>query len=106
MPDESMLKYSNEMLIKDAIAFIFKTDIKAYKLENFVGDDIEYLIKKFSNVYEDYIMDSFKKLDIQTVTIEGKNYILMSELMSKVASILASKLAIEIILAELKFRIG
>jgi len=102
MPNESMLKYSNDILIKDAITAILKTHLKAYDLENFIEDDINYLIKKFSNIYKDYIIDSFKELDIQIINVEGKNYIMMEELMTKVSNILASKLAIEIILLELK----
>ena len=44
MPNESMLKYSNDILIKDAITAILKTHLKAYDLENFIEDDINYLI--------------------------------------------------------------
>jgi len=97
-----MLKYSNEMLIKDIVALIFKTHIKAYALEYFTDEDVDYLVKKFSNIYKDYIIDCFKELDIQTVNVEGKDYVPIEEIMIKVSNILASKLAIEIILLELK----
>ena len=102
---ESMLKYSNDVLIKDAITAIFKTHLRAYELEDFTDDDVNYLVKRFSNIYKDYIIDSFKELDIQTITIEGKSYIMMEELMAKISNVLASKLAIEIILLELKSKV-
>ncbi len=97
-----MLKYSNEILIKDVVALIFKTHIKAYQIEDFDADDIDYLVKKFSNIYKDYIIDCFKELDIQTIRVEGKSYVPIDEIMIKVSNVLASKLAIEIILLELK----
>ena len=102
MSDESILKYSNDVLLKDTIAIIFKTHMKAYGIEDFTDNDLEYIVNRFSSIYKNYIIDSFKELDIQTVYINGKNYVEIQELMSNVSNILASKLAIEILLLELK----
>ena len=99
--DQTLSDYTKSMLLKDAIAAIFMTYLKGFYLEDeFDEERFEKLTTKFSSMYHDYVAASFEDLDIQTFHKDGINYIGVDELMLKVAGIVSSKLAAEILLLE------
>jgi len=80
---------------------MFKAYIEALHLE--VSDSrIDILVDKFFEVYQNYVMDAFEELDIQTCEIDGVNFITIEELMAKIVNIVASKLTVELLLVEVK----
>jgi len=98
--DTSISEYRKYVLIRDSIAEIFRTYIEGYKLE--LSDiEIEKLTDRFEKGYKQYIIDTFLELDIQTKEINGINHIVIDELMSKVAGVVASKLAAELLMIEI-----
>ena len=100
--DTSISEYRKYVLIRDSIADIFKKYIEGCGLGNeWTTNEVEKLTDKFEKEYKQYTMDTFKALDIQTTKIDGVNYIVVNELMSKVAGITASKLAAELLMIEL-----
>ncbi len=102
MADESLLKYSRKILVHDSIVSIFKSYIKSYDLESTMSEkDLQRMVDYFSDTYQDYIIRGFEGLDIQTLTIEDATYVATKELMTKVAGMLASKLAAEILMLDI-----
>jgi len=100
--DTSILEYKKYLTIRDSISEIFKTYIEGYGLsDKLTNIEIEKLTDKFEKEYKQYVTDTFVKLDIQTVEIDGINRIVVDEFMSKVAGVVASKLAAELLMFEL-----
>jgi hypothetical protein len=101
MADESLKEFTKSILLKDAIAAIFMTYLKSFQLEGIFSDDVfEKLTEKFDGMYHDYVAATFVDLDIQTFEKDGINYIGVDELMLKIAGLISSKLAAEILLLE------
>ena len=99
MTEESLLKYSRKILVRDSILSIFKSYIKSYNLESEISEeDLDKMVDYFSKTYMDYIIRGFEGLDIQTLNNE---YVTTNELMTKVAGMLASKLAAEILMLDI-----
>ena len=102
MTEESLLKYSRKILVHDSIVSIFKSYIKSFNLESTISEkDLERMVDYFSDTYMDYIVRGFEGLDIQTLTLDDATYIATAELMTKVAGMLASKLAAEILMLDI-----
>jgi len=102
MGDESLKEYAKNLLIQDAIIAIFMTYLKLFNIEdNFSDERLDRVINKFTDMYHDYVTASFEDLDIQTLNLNGINYIGVDELMLKVAGVMSSKLAVEILLLEM-----
>jgi len=102
MIEESLLKYSRKILVHDSIVSIFKSYIKSYDLESMIlEEDLQRMVDYFSDTYMDYITRGFEGLDIQTLDIDGVPHIAVKELMTKVAGMLASKLAAEILMLDI-----
>lgn len=100
--DTSISEYRKYVLVRDSIATIFKTYIEGYELDDkLTTKTVEKLTDKFEKEYKQYIMDTFIALDIQTKKIDGVNFIVIDELMSKVAGVVASKLAAELLMIEI-----
>jgi len=100
--DTSISEYNKYVIIRDTIAEIFKTYIEGYKLvDKFNNVEIEKLTNRFEKEYERYVTDTFEELDIQIEEINGVNHIVVHELISKVAGVVASKLAAELLMIEL-----
>jgi len=100
--DTSISEYRKYMMIKDSIAEIFQTYIIGYGLSDKLSSkDVERLADRFEKKYKDYVMDTFIELDIRTKEVGATNYIMVDELMSKVAGVIASKLAAEILMIEI-----
>lgn len=100
--DTSISEYRKYVLVRDSIADIFKTYIEGYKIDDkLTTKDVEKLTDRFENEYKQYIMDTFVALDIQTTEKDGVSFIVVNELMSKIAGISASKLAAELLMIEL-----
>jgi len=100
--DTSILEYKKYLTIRDSISEIFKTYIEGYGLSNKITSvEIEKLTDKFEKEYKRYITDTFIELDIKTIEIDGVSRIGIDELMSKVAGIVASKLAAELLMIEI-----
>ncbi len=102
MSEESIKEYTKNVLLQDAIVEIFRTYLKSFQIENMVSvERLDLLIDKFNDTYHEYIMGTFEDLDIQTLDIDGVTYIGVEELMIKIAGIISSKLAAEILLLEI-----
>jgi phage tail tube protein FII len=100
--DTSISEYRKYVLIKDSIAEIFKTYIEGYGLSGKLSNiEVEKLTDRFEKEYKQYIIDTFIELDIQVKEINGINYIVIDELMSKVAGVVASKLTAELLMIEI-----
>jgi uncharacterized protein (DUF927 family) len=100
--DTSISEYRKYMLLKDSIAEIFKTYVVGYGLADKLDNEvIEQLGDRFEKEYKSYVMDTFIELDIKTEEHNGKNFLVVEELMTKVAGVIASKLAAEILMIEL-----
>jgi hypothetical protein len=100
--DTSISEYRKYMLIRDSIAEIFKGYIEGYELsDKFSNVEIKKLTDRFEKEYKQYVMDTFIALDIQTREIDGVNHIVVKELMSKVAGVVSSKLAAELLMIEI-----
>jgi len=100
--DQSLKEFTKNMLLRDAIAAIFVTYLKNFNLEDkFDEERFEKLTNKFDSMYHDYVAATFEDLDIQTFQKDGINYIGIDELMLKIAGVVSSKLAVEILLLEL-----
>lgn len=102
MNQESLKDYTKSVLIQDAIISIFITYLKSFHMEDeFTDERLDKVINKFTSMYHEYVTATFEDLDIQTFKIDGVNYIGVDELMLKIAGIIASKLASEILLLEI-----
>jgi len=102
MSDESLKEYTKNVMLQDAIISIFMTYIQSFGIEDEFSDErFEKLTKKFSGMYHEYVTATFEDLDIQTFNKNGINYIGVDELMLKIAGIISSKLAAEILLLEM-----
>ncbi len=102
MTEESLLKYSRKLLVHDSIISMFKSYIKSYSLGSKISEeDLHRMVSHFSEIYTDYITRSFEELDIQTLEVENAPRIVRNELMTKVAGMLASKLAVEILMLDI-----
>jgi hypothetical protein len=100
--DTSISDYIKYVSIKDSIAEIFRTYIEGYGLgEKINNEEIELMTDRFEKEYQKYVMDTFLELDIQTKEINGTTFIVVDELMTKVAGVIASKLAAELLMIEL-----
>jgi len=100
--DTSITEYRKYMLIRDAIAELFRTYIEEYGLSKKLnGVEIEKFIDRFEKEYKRYVTDTFVELDIQTIEVDGINTIMVNELMTKIAGIVSSKLAIELLMFEI-----
>ena len=98
----SISEYNKYVLIRDSITEIFKAYIEGYGLSDKINKiEIEKLINRFEKEYKQYVIDTFLELDIQTKEINGVNFIVIDELMAKVAGVVASKLAAELLMIEL-----
>ncbi len=99
--EESIQKFSKGVAVQDAIVNIFRTYLQTFHLDVEISDDrFDLLIDKFTERYQVYIIKSFEDLDIQVQQVSQTEYILVGELMLKVAGLLASKLAAELLLLE------
>jgi hypothetical protein len=102
MAEESLLKYSRKILIKDSIINIFKSYINVYNLQTKISEkELDKMVDHFSDIYMDYIIRSFEELNIQIHDIDDAPYVAGNELMTKVAGMLASKLAAEILMLDI-----
>jgi phage tail tube protein FII len=100
--DTSISEYRKYVVIRDSISEIFATYIDGYGLADKLNSkEIERLTNKFEQKYKKYIMDTFVELDIQITEMNGTNVIIIDELMVKVAGVVASKLAAELLMIEL-----
>ena len=100
--DTSIAEYRKYVLVRDSIADIFKSYIEGYKLDDkLTSKEVEKLTNRFEIEYKQYIMDTFVALDIQTIEKDGVDFIVIDELMSKVAGVVASKLAAELLMIEI-----
>lgn len=101
MADESLLKYSRNLLVYDAVHTMFKAYLAAihYDIPN---ERLEELIDKYLEMYNDYVIQSFEELDLKLVQTKEKKYMLIDELMVKVTNIVAAKLVAELLLVELR----
>ncbi len=102
--DDSILDYTRRMLVYDSIFDIFESYANAYGLieqEKISKEQIEHMVKRFEEMYQDYIAEMFKELDVQIIKVNGKDFIEIEELMTKVAGISAAKLAVEILIIEI-----
>ena len=100
--DTSIAEYRKYVLVRDSIADIFKSYIEGYKLDDkLTSKEVEKLTNRFEKEYKQYIMDTFVALDIQTIEKDGVDFIVIDELMSKVAGVVASKLAAELLMIEI-----
>lgn len=99
--EESIKQFSKGVLVQDAIINIFRTYLQTFHLDVEISDDrLDLLIDKFTERYQVYIIKSFEDLEIQVQQVSQTEYILVGELMLKVAGLLASKLAAELLLLE------
>jgi len=83
---------------------MFESYANAYGLienEKISREQIEYMVEKFEEMYQEYVEEIFKELDIQLIEIDGSEFIEVGELMTKVAGISAAKLAVEILVIEI-----
>lgn len=102
MSDESLKDFTKSVLLRDAIAAIFITYLKGFHLEDEFDDErFDKLTDKFDSMYHEYVTSTFEDMDIQTFQKDGIRFIGVDELMLKVAGIISSKLACEILLLEL-----
>ncbi len=102
MSSGGLKEYTKNVLINDAIIAIFITYLKSFNIEEgFTDECLDKVVNKFTSIYHDYVTSTFEDLDIQTFKINDVNYIGIDELMIKVAGIIASKLAAEILLLEM-----
>lgn len=102
MTENSIKEYTKNVLINDAIIAIFMTYLKSFNIEEeFTDERLDKVITKFNSMYHDYVTATFEDLDIQTFEVEGTNFIGVDELMLKIAGIISSKLASEILLLEM-----
>lgn len=100
--DTSISEYRKYVVIRDSISDIFSTYIDGYGLTDKLNSkEIERLTNRFEQKYKKYIMDTFVELDIQITEMNGTNVIIIDELMAKVAGVVASKLAAELLMIEL-----
>ena len=100
--DTSIAEYRKYVLVRDSIAEIFKSYIEGYRLsDKLTSKEVEKLTDRFEKEYKQYIMDTFVALDIQTTEKDGVDFIVIDELMSKVAGVVASKLAAELLMIEI-----
>lgn len=100
--DESITEYTKNVILQDAIVEIFRTYLKSFQIENRVPRErLDILVEKFNDTYHEYITGTFEDLDIQTLELDGVTYIGVEELMIKIAGIISSKLAAEILLLEM-----
>lgn len=104
MTEESLLKYSRDLLVYDAINTMFRSYLTAIHYD-LTDDILDKLIKKYLVMYMDYIVQSFEELSLQTTQIGGKSYIIAEELMTKITNIVAAKLVAELLLVELRKKI-
>lgn len=104
MTEESLLKYSRDLLVYDAINTMFRSYLTAIHYD-LTDDILDKLIKKYLVMYMDYIVQSFEELNLQTTQIGGKSYIIAEELMTKITNIVAAKLVAELLLVELRKKI-
>lgn len=104
MTEESLLKYSRDLLVYDAINTMFRSYLTAIHYD-LTDDILDKLIKKYLVMYMDYIVKSFEELNLQTTQIGGKSYIIAEELMTKITNIVAAKLVAELLLVELRKKI-
>ena len=96
---DGLLDYSRGIILKDAVISIFKSYIKAYSIETEITDEMfDYMVEKFIEVYQTYVIHTFEDLDIRTVEVNNIKYLGVDELMHKVSGLAASKLAAEILL--------
>ena len=101
MPEESLLKYSRKLLVYDSVNTMFKSYLTALRYD--IPDDrLEELVKKYLDMYMDYVVRSFEELDLQTMQTHDNSYITTEELMSKVTNLMAAKLTAELLLVELR----
>lgn len=99
--EESLKAFTKGVEIQDAIINIFRTYMRTFNLADVINSDrLNILIDEFNERYQSYIVKSFEDLDIQITKISEKEYILVGELMLKVAGLMASKLAAELLLLE------
>lgn len=104
MTEESLLKYSRDLLVYDAINTMFRSYLTAIHYD-LTDDILDKLIKKYLVMYMDYIVQSFEELNLQTTQIGKKSYIIAEELMTKITNIVAAKLVAELLLVELRKKI-
>jgi len=102
MSEESIKEYAKNVILQDAIVEIFRTYLKSFQIEDRVPRErLDLLIKKFNDTYHEYVTGTFEDLNIQTLQIDEVTYIGVEELMIKIAGIISSKLAAELLLLEM-----
>ncbi len=102
--DDSILTYTRDMLVYDSIFDMFESYANAYGLiehEKISKEQIEHMVQQFQEMYQEYIAEIFKELDVQLVEMDGHEFIEVGELMTKVAGVSAAKLAVEILIIEI-----
>jgi len=102
--DDSILDYTRRILVSDSIFDMFESYANAYGLienEKISKEQIEHMVERFEEMYQEYIAEIFKELDVQLVEMDGYEFIEVGELMTKVAGISAAKLAVEILIIEI-----
>lgn len=99
--EESIKEFTKSVEIQDAIVNIFRRYLNTFDLEDIINPErFDALLDEFSKIYKSYIMKSFEDLDIQVSKLKQVEYVQTGELMLKVAGLLASKLAAELLLLE------
>ncbi len=102
--DEGILDYTRRILVSDSIFDMFESYANAYGLienEKISKEQIEHMVKRFEDMYQDYIAEIFKELDVQVTKVGDQEFIEIGELMTKVAGVSAAKLAVEILIIEI-----
>ena len=107
MPDDSLLKYTRKILLRDSINSIFKSYIRSYNLETKISNErLEEMIDHFIEIYKDYIDRVFEELDLMMTRTGDVTYLDMEELMTKMTGIIASRLVVELLLLDILRREG
>jgi hypothetical protein len=102
MGEKSIKEYAKNVILQDAIVEIFRIYLKSFQIEDRVPRErLDLLIKKFNDTYHEYVTGTFEDLNIQTLQIDEVTYIGVEELMIKIAGIISSKLAAELLLLEM-----
>lgn len=101
MAEDGLLKYTRELLVYDAVNTMFRSYINALHYD--VSEEkLKELIDKYLDMYQDYVIQSFEELNMQTIESNNKQFIMIDELMAKVTNIVAAKLVAELLLVELR----
>jgi hypothetical protein len=101
MTEDSLLTYSRGLLVYDSVNTMFRSYLTAIHY-NITNERLDELVKKYLDMYMDYVVRSFEELDLQTMQTHDNSYITTEELMSKVTNLVAAKLVAELLLVELR----